>query len=737
MKMDEDSLLNLLQTKEDEAGAYVYGQLGAERESNMREYFRKPYGNEEDGWSQIVTSDVQDTIEWILPSLLKVFTSTDKAVSFDPTQEQDVAGADQATDACNYVFYKQNNGFLTLYTALKDALTVRNCAVMWRKETQETQSSYPFQGATAEMLTMMLEEGGEIVESNPSMMDNGMGGMVEVFDGRIKKTEKKTIVKVEAFPPDNLLVDRNWTSPLLQDCPYVARIIEVTLSDLKLMGHDVTAEELAGSDGRESNLLDSDGRAEFSINSIAQQNADDESMTTGYLRIEYVRVDYDGDGIAELRCIHRVKDRILSNDECSHVQIATASPMINPHRWDGIGMADAVSDLQKLHTELLRQSLNSLYLANNGRKKVLTDSNWTPLANIDDLLDSRPGGIIRQRDVNAVMDDVTPFVGAQTLPMLEYVATMRENRTGVTRYNQGIDANSLNKTASGVNAIMTASQQRIELIARVMAETLVKPIFQGILKLLTDGGMETIAFRLNDKFVQYDPNTWRDWYDMTINVGLGTGNRQEQSGHLMQIAQNQAMAMQAGMTNMVGPKQLYNTQAKLVELAGFKNIGDYWIDPEQNPQPAKQPQVPPEVQKEQMRIQAEGQKFQAEQQADQQKFMAETHISQQSQAAEFQQQQQLEAMKIQSAERIKAAEIEADKQSKLMELAAGILTAQMGGAANVDDSTQIDQGAAVDPGMMRMEQIMQTIQGLAETLSAPKYIVRDANGRAIGVQSAA
>lgn len=663
MKMDEEQLLHLLQTKEDDSSSYVHGQLGAERQQAVNEYYRKPYGNEEEGWSQIVTSDVQDAVEWILPSLLKIFTSTDKAVSFDPTTAKDVDGAEQATDACNYVFYKQNNGFLTLYTAFKDALMVRNCAVMWRKETQETVSSYPFQGATAEMLAVMTQDGSEVVDANPSLMDDGMGNMIEVFDGRIKKVENKTVCKIETFPVDNLLVDREWTSPILQECPYVARIIEVTLSDLKQMGFDVLQSELAGSDARESQLIYQNGRV-GNVEMDDDSSPEDESMTEGHLRIEFVRVDYDGDGIAELRCIYRLQDKILSNEEVSHVQIATASPILNPHRWDGYGMADAVSDLQRLHTELLRQSLNSLYLANNGRKKVLTDSNWTPMANIDDLLDSRPGGIIRQRDVNAVMDDVTPFVGAQTMPMLEYVAGMRENRTGVTRYNQGIDANSLNQTATGVTAIMTASQQRIELIARVFAETLVKPIFQGILKLLTDGGMEKIAFRLNDKFVEYDPNTWRDWYDMTINVGLGTGNRQEQAAHLMQIAQNQAMAAQAGLSNMVGPKQLYNTQAKLVELAGFKNIGEFWLDPEENPQPPQPEKLDPLVQVEQMKQQSDIQKFQAQMQLEERKTQLEqqqqqhlNEVEAQRQTLIAQQEAQLEVLKYQHEQRIKEMEL--------------------------------------------------------------------------------
>nr|MBP7647831.1 hypothetical protein [Comamonas sp.] len=168
-KLDDADLLEILQRKEDAASHYVHGQLGSEREQALREYHRMPYGNETEGESQIVASDVQDSIEWILPSLLKTFTATDKVVEFLPRTAADVKSAEQATDTVSYVFLQQNNGFLILYTAIKDMLTVRNCAVMWRKEDQETVSSVPFKGATAEMLAMMLqEEDAEIESANPA-----------------------------------------------------------------------------------------------------------------------------------------------------------------------------------------------------------------------------------------------------------------------------------------------------------------------------------------------------------------------------------------------------------------------------------------------------------------------------------------------------------------------------------------------------------------------------------------
>jgi hypothetical protein len=635
-KMDDEKLLTILQAQEDDSAAFTWGTLANEREASMKEYFRMPYGTEADGWSSIVTSDVQDTVEWILPALLKIFTSTDRAVSFDPVRAEDVDGAEQATDACNYVFYKQNDGFLTLYTAFKDALTVKNCAVMWRKETKRVKKVTPVKGATEEMLTLVLQEAGEDaqieaatpVQPQPLMGPEGpvvdpltvqpvMGP--QLFDARITSYEDKTTVKVEAFPPEELLIKRDWTSPMLGDCPYVARNLRVTLSDLHEMGYtEVQADDLGESDDvrvsadksfRENRLGTSD-----SVNvQGARIDSDDESQTEGYLRIEFVLVDYDGDGIAERRCIYRLKNKILKNEEAEEVPFATASPILNTHRWDGMSVAETVSDLQKLRTELTRQMVNSAMLANNPRTKVLTDGTGAPLANIDDLLTSAPGRILRQRQPDAIQEHVTPWVGGQMFPMLEYIDYMREQRTGVSRAQQGIDANALrhDRTAAEVMQTANAAAARIELIARIFAETLVKPIFRGIFRLLTDGEMEPLAFRLRNEFVQYDPQEWRDGYDMTINVGLGTGDKAQQAAILQAIFQQQALIGQSPIGKMlVAPKHVYNTVAKIVENAGFKNVGDFYVDPGDAPMPEGGP--PPELQLKQLELQADAQKFQAE-----------------------------------------------------------------------------------------------------------------------------
>ena len=733
-RLDDDDLLELLNRKEEEAGHYVWGELASKRDTSLREYYRMPYGNEQDGWSSVVTSDVSDTVEWILPALLKTFTSTDKAVSFEPTTAADVDGAEQATDACNYVFYKQNNGFLVLYTALKDALTVKNCAVMWRKETKDVVSSVPFKGATEEMLAMLLQEKGtEIQEAEAAQVADEFGMPVLIYNGRLKKTESKTIIKVEAFNPDDLLIERDWTSPLLADCPYVARMMEVTLTDLKNMGFDVDADDLRSSE------ITSTKRDEKQFAEMAESDSDDNSMAEGWLRIEYVLADVDGDGIAERLCVYRLKDKILKKEVVSHVPVATFSPVLNTHQWDGQSLAEIVSDIQKLHTELIRQSLDNLKLTNNPRKNVLTDANGSPLANLDDLLDSRIGGIVRVRANDAVTDNIVPFTGGHTLPMLEYVKGMREDRTGVSRTSMGLNPDSLNNTATGRQLDQSSAMQRVELIARICAEILIKPIFQGILKLLTDGGMEKLAFRLRDEFVEYDPNEWRDSYDMTINVGLGTGDVQQKNQQLMMIAALQEKGMAIGLAT---PKHMYHTGAKLIENAGFKDIQNFIQDPSKEPPKPQQPPI--EVQVAQIKIQADGQKHQAEMQADVQKFQAETQMTRETeqikadaklqeiranlelQAANDQRDAEREVMKAQLDAQIEAQRIEFEKWKAELAAQTQIYIEQLklGSQQPVQQEGDINNALAASIDGFR--------QAL-ETMNRPKQIIRGPDGRAAGI----
>lgn len=753
-KMSDDELLSLLQKKEQSAAHYTFGTLGDDRETAMQAYHRMPYGNEEEGMPSVITSDVQDTVEWILPALLKIFTSTDKAVSFEPTTAQDVAGAEQATDTCNYVFYKQNNGFLILYTAIKDALQVGNCAVTWRKETTETVSTLPFKNATPEMLAMLTEDGSEIIEANEApiidpatgqpAIDPMTGQPIMGFSGRFKKVEDKTIIKVEAFSPADLLIEDSWTSPLLAECPYSARLLTVTMSDIKQMGlKDVTADELRASSENQFNERD---RLSNPTHAVFDRNddGDDDSMAEGILRIEYVLADIDGDGVAELTCIHRLEQRILSKEVVSHVPFATFSPVLNTHRWAGMSIHDLVGDLQKLHTEMLRQTLYNLYLTNAPRSTILTDSNGTPYADMDDFLDMRAGGAVRITRENALQPLIVPNAAGASMPMLDYIQQMRENRTGVSRNSQGLDPDALNTTATGKQLDQASAMQRIELIARIVAEVLVKPMFCGILKLLTEGGMEKLAFRLRDQFVEYDPNEWRDWYDMTVNVGLGSGDAQQKMAALQMIAQNQMALMPMGLAD---PEKIYHTQTKMAEAAGFKDVQNFFSDP--HGKPPVPPPPNPALQIEQMKQQgtAAANQFKAQQemqtlqmttqmqdqqhQREMQRDMEVERNKQEMQARDSQFQAQLEAQKEAQRMQMEEASKEADRmlQKYIADLNAKVKLEIAG-----IKSPETLEGEATEQ-VEKEDKFLQAMQMMLQTMNQPKVVVRDNMGKAIGIQS--
>jgi len=718
-KMTDDDLLGFLEAEASSAFQYNSGELAAQRERSLKEYLRLPYGNEEDGRSQVIASDVFDAVEGMLPDLVEVFASTDEAVRFEPVSAEDEDGAQQASDACNYVFYKQNNGFLLLYTAAKDALMLKTGGVKWYWEEKRTPVFTTYRDVDEMSLALYLSthptaeviEKEELEDETAEPYDEGMPEQPigKRFTVKIKEIQEKGKVRVVSVPPDEFRVSKRHNSILLDESPYVAHVSRKTFSDIKQMGfEDVTIDDVkaATDDGQTSvdaDLRDTlyDGQLSWRSNQDLGMDIDPAAVE-GWIREEYVLVDYDGDGIAERRRIIRLGDKILQNEECSHVQMAAWTPYLLTHRFAGISVADLVSEFQRANTDIWRQTLDGLYNANNQETVVLTDQQGNPLANIDDLLNRRPGGLLREKAAGAIRPYVEALRLPDILPVLEMQASAKENRTGYTRYSQGLDADSLNKTAHGLQQIMNASQKRMKLMARIMAEALVAPMFKGIFKTLTDYCMEKLAFRMNNKFVQYDPQEWSDGYDMSINVGIGAGDKMQQMQMLGSIEAAQGNMMAAGLGMLVNPKNLYNLQKRKVELSGFKDASEFFTDPETvPPPPPQQPQPDPKVQIEGAKLQQSAQQFQVETRTDQQKFMLE---------------KQFEA---QQAERTRQHE----KELKAMELRAQQILTQPQLPAEQGE-TQENQA------LMAMA---QSVQMLAQAMLSPKQIIKDEQGRPIGV----
>jgi hypothetical protein len=554
-------------------------ELSNQRKTALEYYYGEPFGNEVEGRSSYVSRDVADTIEWIMPSLMRIFTGGDTIVRFEPQGPEDEKKAEQATDYVNYIFQRQNDGFLTLYTWFKDALLSKNGFVKVYSEKYTETKTENYEGLSDDEFTFILSQKDvEPIEHTEDVMVDESGVAVRVHSLKIRKKTDSKKCCVIPIPPEEVLVNKNAVAPFHKN-RFRAHRRKVTIGELKEMGFD----DVDGISSDDGDNFNSEKTARFSFDETGSASGDEKDPLSREVWLSecYRKIDVDGDGIAEERTIIMAGNKILSNVEGFTASLISITPIPLPHKLYGMSIADLVMDLQLLKSTIFRQILDNMYLANNGRYMALDG-----MVNIDDLLSSRPGGIIRVKTFDAVKPIQPPLLGAPAFSLLEYVDTIKENRTGVTRYNQGVDADSLNKTAQGINQIMSASQQRVELIARVFAETGVKDLFYAILENVQKHQDKAKVIRLRNEWVEMDPREWTSKFDLSVMVGLGTGSKDMQIAALMETLKLQFTALQGGLP-IVTPTNIYNTANKLLEAQNIKG-GDLFFT-----HPDKMPPAPP------------------------------------------------------------------------------------------------------------------------------------------------
>jgi hypothetical protein len=604
--MTEQELKAIVAAEIADATAFAGGRLADERRKALDYYLGEPFGNEQEGRSQVVSTDVADTVEWILPSLLRIFTAGDEVVRFEPTGPEDEEVARQATEYVNWIFQRDNPGFLIFYTLFKDALLQKNGIVKLWWDEGETAERETYLGKTLEELQILLADPDiEPIEHSAreeTVVVAGADGLpdearVTLHDVTVKRRRRRGRVKIEPVPPEEFLISRRARS--IDEAPFVAHRVRRTVSELIAAGYErQLVETLAGDDAPDLTLEAQTRRRLEEEAGPGSAGEVDRSRREVWITECYVAADWDGDGIAERRKVTVAGDgsEILDNEPFDGVPFIAVTPILMPHCFYGLSIADLVMDLQLLKSTILRQILDNLYLSNNGRH-VISDQ-----VNLDDMMTSRPGGIVRLKagampSQGHVMPLETPLVAAAAFPVLEYLDGVREGRTGVTRYTQGLDADTLNKTATGVSQIMAAAQQRIELIARVFAETGVTDLFRKILRLVGAHQNGPRIIRLRNRWVPMDPRSWNSEMDVSVNVGLGTGNRDQMLGHLNAIlgVQAQAIQQQGGVDGpLVTLGNVYNTLAKIVENAGLKPADAFFTQPTAQP-PAPPPPVIPQM----------------------------------------------------------------------------------------------------------------------------------------------
>jgi hypothetical protein len=676
--MDDGKLKSILENEIDNAIGYLDTETTEARTKALEYYLRQPYGNEVDGRSQIVTGEVAEAIDGALPQLVRVFTQSDDIVRFEPKGPGDEEGAKQATDYCNWVFYTQNPGFTILHNWFKDALLQKNGVVKCYWDVKEDVTKEEYRGLTDEELVLLMADGSrEIVAQDTTIVEQvGMDGqpiIMQTSDVIVAKRTQHGAVKVENVPPEEFLISKRARS--IADSPFVAHRKLLPRSDLIAMGFDPEIVENLPS---YNDLSFTDERlARYSRGEQPDEEASlDHSMQEIEVYEAYLMTDYDGDGIAEMRQIFYAGSDILSNVETDYNPFHSLCPIPIPHKFFGESLADRSMDIQLIKSTVVRQMLDNLYLSNNARVGAVEGQ-----VNLDDLLTVTPGGVVRMKSPNAVVPMQVPSVIAQAFPMLQYLDDAQAKRTGVSDMQQGLNPDVLqNVTAAAVAASTAAAGGKLELVARIFAETGVKSLFKGILQLLCKYQDKPTVMRLRGKYVPVDPREWSNQYDVDISVGLGTGSKGEQMTMLqMVLAKQEAILQQFGPNNpLVSVGQYRGTLGRFIEAAGFTDSAEFFkeITPEieaqlaQPQQPQPDPTTAALIQQSQAQIQIAQQKAAADVQAAQQKAMADIQLQREKAAAEI----QLMREKTEAQMALKAKELEAEIQLKAAELSAGITT---------------------------------------------------------------
>jgi len=591
--MDDDELQAIITQDLVDAVSYIDSDISPTRAKGTEYYRGDLFGNEVEGNSKVVAMEVRDTVSAMLPSLMRVFFNSENVVEFVPRGPEDVKSAQQATDYVNYIFQNDNNGFLTSYAIFKDAL-VRKCGIAkfwWEDDEQVSIDQYT--GLDDQTLEMLMQEPANevsIVVSYPDPSVDEMQMMTVdpttgqpitmpapmLHDVQIKRITKDGRIRIMAVPPEELLLDRRARS--FDDSTIIAHRQMATVADLIAMGYD--------QDEIEENLstTDLDSNDEYlarqPLSTTFGTNDAANPMMRRVLYVEaYSRVDYDGDGIAELRkvCCMGGGYKVVRNLPASYIPFADFPCDPEPHTspLEAMSIFDITRDLQEIKSEILRNTLDSLAQSIHPRTAVVEGQ-----VNIDDVLNNETGAIIRMRAPGMVQPLSTPFVGQAAFPMMEYMDQIKEDRTGMSKAAMGLNADALqSSTKAAVNATISASQGRIELTARLLAEGM-KKLFKGILFLVVTHQDKARMVRMRNEWVAMDPRHWEASMDASINIALGNGDTNERLQALMMImAKQEQILQQLGPQNpLVTPQQFSNTLRKIVELSGFKDASSYFQD---------------------------------------------------------------------------------------------------------------------------------------------------------------
>ena len=552
---------------EDDAKEYEESTLGPNRDENLHYFYGEYPEPEGEGKSTAVSTDFRDTVMAILPSLIRIFTSSENTVNCKPNHQGQEDMAKQCTDYLNYTFWEDNPGFLILHDIIKDALRCKTGVVRWWTDHSEEVTESEYSNVTQEQVQMLVSE-------NPTLqvlgqeMDPMMPGVLKSL--RVRFTKSKPILKILSVPLDEFRISRKAVD--VETAPLIGHDQVVNISQLVEQGYSL--EELAEHIGTTPD--------NYSTDRLFRNSGLDQGDITDAWDVRYgcyfVRIDKDGDGIAELREIKTIGDQhyIIHDEVVEYANFAVWCPDPEPHTLVGDTPADLVKDIQTIKTNMLRGSLDSLAQAIWPRVAF----NQT-ITNTDDVLNDEIGAPIRTTGdpAAAVMSLTHQFVGQPVFGMFQIMEQLRQSRTGISDASKGVDPRALQSTnVTGIDAIVQGAQERIELCARILAETGMKQLYKGMLREIVKHPNQQRMIQLRGKWANVNPSTYDPTMRVSVNPTLGKGSDMTRLMVLQEVKQTQTAIMtQFGVENpLCGIQEFRNTLTDILAIANVKNTGRYY-----------------------------------------------------------------------------------------------------------------------------------------------------------------
>jgi len=613
-----ETLAGVLKSEMDDASDFIH-MVGAERAESTEYYLGDSPEGTSSLQSEFISTDVRESILFMLPSIMRTFFGTKKVVEFVPKGPEDIQLAEQQTDYINYIIQQKNNGFQVLYDAFKDALVRKTgfVKVFWDDSIVATTHEYTNLDPQSYQ-ALIIDKDVEIVEESITMesmtvIDPMSGEEVtqEIpasYDLTIRRLKEKNQVCIEAIPPEEVLLSRHARD--LDSSSYVAHRMIKSVSDLVAMGYD--QDEVEQHAGYGGSAVDPEAYEEIEArnpfdNMVYPNRGDSGGKDVLYVE-HYLFYDYDGDGIDERVRVCTIGNgiHVVNVEPWDELPICMFCPDPEPHTAIGSCPADYLKPIQAAKSQIMRDTLDSLGHSIFPRMGIVEGQ-----VNIDDVLNTDIGQPIRMRAPGMVQPFAVPFVGKEAFPVLGYLDEAKENRTGVSKASAGLNADALqSSTSQAVSATMSGAQGRVELICRHFAEGGLKDMFKIVNNLVIKHQNAQDVYRLNNKFVPVDPRYWDNDKDIVVNVAISKSSDQEKFSVLQNVAQKQEQIMQLlGPQNpLVSLQQYANTLTKMIEMAGFKDSSSF-INTEVPPMPPQQ-QEDSKPSPEEMLAQAEMQKAQ-------------------------------------------------------------------------------------------------------------------------------